>query len=98
MSRWYPAFEDVNAGPHISCGNMVRVSESSEQAQNAARLWHEHRHASFPATLRRAEFGGTDMVLIDADTAGCVLTRLNNDGTLDPKRTRILQTCFEDMD
>ncbi|MFK0263804.1 hypothetical protein ACIQU1_21075 [Streptomyces angustmyceticus] len=38
------------------------------------------------------------MVLLDADTAGCVLTWLNNGGTLDPKRTRILQSCIEDLD
>lgn len=38
------------------------------------------------------------MVLLDADTAGCVLSWLNNGGTLDPKRTRILQSCIEDLD
>ncbi|WP_245727790.1 hypothetical protein [Streptomyces vietnamensis] len=38
------------------------------------------------------------MVLLDADTAGCVLTWLNNGGALDPKRTRILQSCIEDLD
>lgn len=77
---------------------MVQVSESSEHVRNAARLWHEHLQAPFPASLRGAEFGGTDMVLLDADTAGCVLTWLNNGGALDPKRTRILQSCIEDLD
>ncbi|MEU5011090.1 hypothetical protein AB0G35_12445 [Streptomyces sp. NPDC021749] len=38
------------------------------------------------------------MVLLDADTAGCVLTWLNNGGTLDPERSRILQSCIEDLD
>lgn len=77
---------------------MVQVSRSSEQVQNAAPLWREHRHAPFPACLRGAEFGGTDMVMLDADTAGCVLTWLNNGGTLDPERSRILQSCVEDLD
>ncbi|WP_262009231.1 hypothetical protein [Streptomyces sp. FIT100] len=38
------------------------------------------------------------MVMLDADTAGCVLTWLNNGGTLDPERCRILQSCIEDLD
>ncbi|MFI9207876.1 hypothetical protein ACIGW7_06995 [Streptomyces sp. NPDC053253] len=95
MKRWP---RSSPGGPRKGCGNMVRVSESSEQVQNAARLWHEHRCAPFPAGLRGAEFGGTDMVLLDADTAGCVLTWLNNGGALDPKRTRILRSCIEDLD
>ncbi|MFJ5528748.1 hypothetical protein [Streptomyces sp. NPDC093261] len=36
--------------------------------------------------------------MLDADTAGCVLTWLNNGGTLDPERSRILQSCVEDLD
>lgn len=77
---------------------MVQVSRSSEHVQNAAPLWHEHLDAPFPADLRGAEFGSTDMVLLDADTAGCVLTWLNNGGTLDPDRSRILQSCIEKLD
>ncbi|MFC9228884.1 hypothetical protein ACFTZI_07925 [Streptomyces decoyicus] len=38
------------------------------------------------------------MVLLDADTAGCVLTWLNNGGTLDPRRTRVLRSCIEELD
>ncbi|UXY29894.1 hypothetical protein N8I87_27275 [Streptomyces sp. HUAS TT20] len=74
------------------------MSRSSEQVQNTTRLWNEHRRAPFPASLRGAEFGGTDMVLLDADIAGCVFTWLNNGGTLDPGRSRILQSCIEDLD
>lgn len=77
---------------------MAQVSESSEQVQNAARLWREHIHAPFPDGLRGAEFGSTDMVLLDADTAGCVHTWLSNGGALDPERTRVLQHCIEDLD
>lgn len=57
---------------------MVQVSRSSEQMQNIARLWEERLQAPFPAGQRGVEFGDTDMVLLDADTAGCVLTWLNN--------------------
>ncbi|MFD5733479.1 hypothetical protein ACFWIY_11670 [Streptomyces sioyaensis] len=77
---------------------MVQVTRSSEHVQSAARLWQEHRHAPFPADLRGAELAGADMVLLDADIAGCVFTWLNNSGTLAPKRSRILRRCIEDLD
>ncbi|MEU4132152.1 hypothetical protein [Streptomyces wuyuanensis] len=38
------------------------------------------------------------MVLLDADTAGCVLAWLNSDGALDPERSRTPQSCIEDLD
>jgi hypothetical protein len=77
---------------------MVRVSRSSEHVQKTACLWNEHLQAPFLASLRGAEFAGTDMVLLDAETAGCVVTWLNNGGTLDPERSRILRGCIEDLD
>ncbi|SFJ76384.1 hypothetical protein [Streptomyces pini] len=69
----------------------------SEQIRDAARLWQEHLDAGFPAGLRGVEFEGIDMVMLDADTAGCVCTWLNNGGALDPERRRILQTRLEDL-
>ncbi|MEU7068162.1 hypothetical protein [Streptomyces sp. NPDC046161] len=74
------------------------MSEPSVQVQNAGRLWHEHLHTPFPASLRGVEFGDTDMVLLDTETAGCVITWLDNGGVLDPERTRILQGCIENLD
>ncbi|ANB07123.1 hypothetical protein SAM40697_3165 [Streptomyces ambofaciens] len=71
---------------------------SSEQIQNAALLWQEHRDAEFPAGLRGVEFEGIDLVLLDADTAGCVDTWIGNGGALDPRRRRVLETCVEDLD
>jgi hypothetical protein len=38
-----------------------------------------------------------DMVMLDADTAGCTSAWINNGGALDPRRKRILQTCAEDL-
>ncbi|MCG3043296.1 hypothetical protein L7D48_22450 [Streptomyces sp. S1A] len=37
------------------------------------------------------------MVMLDADTAGCVCTWLNNGGALDPERRHILQTRLENL-
>ncbi|MGW4567664.1 hypothetical protein ACWEN3_36535 [Streptomyces sp. NPDC004561] len=70
----------------------------SELMQKAAHLWQEHLDAGFPANLRGVEFEDIDMVLLDADTAGCAYTWINNGGALDPKRRRILQTCIEALD
>ncbi|MFD5299368.1 hypothetical protein ACFWJU_29670 [Streptomyces mutabilis] len=70
----------------------------SEQLQNAALLWQEHRDAEFPANLRGVEVEDIDMVLLDADTAGCASTWINNGGTLDPQHRRILRTCVEDLE
>ncbi|MDH2412392.1 hypothetical protein ACG5V6_25370 [Streptomyces chitinivorans] len=69
----------------------------SEQLRDAARLWREHLDADFPADLRGVEFEGIDMVMLDADTAGCVCTWLNNGGALDPERRHIPQACLEDL-
>jgi hypothetical protein len=77
---------------------MAHVSESTEQVQTADRLWQEHRQAPFPDSLRRAEFGGTDVWLLDLYTAGCVLAWLDNGGTLDAENGLILQSCIEDLD
>ncbi|WP_203920214.1 hypothetical protein [Rugosimonospora africana] len=43
-----------------------------------ARLWQAHLRAPFPPSLRGAEIAGIDMVLLDADTAGCVRTWLQH--------------------
>ncbi|MFJ4776576.1 hypothetical protein [Streptomyces sp. NPDC088762] len=72
------------------------MSESSEQARSAARLWHEHRRAPFPDSLRGAE-GGTDMWLLDLYTAGCVVAWLAHGGTLDSENSRILQKCLDEL-
>ncbi|OWA01803.1 hypothetical protein B9W64_33085 [Streptomyces sp. CS159] len=74
-------------------GQMIR----SEQIRSAALLWQEHRDAEFPADLRGVEVEDIDMVLLDADTAGCASAWITNDGTLDPQRRRILQTCVENL-
>ncbi|MEW2624589.1 hypothetical protein [Streptomyces sp. NPDC048106] len=70
----------------------------SERIRNAAHLWQEHLDAEFPADLRGVEFEDIDLVLLDADTAGCAYTWISKGGDLDPERRRLLQTCVEDLD
>ncbi|TWV33678.1 hypothetical protein FRZ03_29930 [Streptomyces misionensis] len=70
----------------------------TEQLHSAARLLRKHRDAGFPADLRGVEFDDIDMVMLDADTAGCASTWLTNGGVLDPERRRVLRACVEDLD
>ncbi len=53
-----------------------------------SRLWEEHMRAPFPPHMRGREIEGEDMVLLDADIAGCVLSSLS--GPLDERRHKIL--------
>jgi hypothetical protein len=70
----------------------------SELEPDVAEMWQAHCDRWFPPLLRGAEVGDIDVVLLDADTAGCVSTWLGNAGHLDPERSRILATCVEDLD
>lgn len=65
---------------------------------DVAQMWQAHCDRWFPPLLRGAEVGTIDVVLLDADTAGCVSTWLGNGGHLDPERSRILAACVEDLD
>ncbi|MEU9033146.1 hypothetical protein AB0D46_37750 [Streptomyces sp. NPDC048383] len=53
-------------------------------------LWDEHRPASFPRGLAGQDRAGFDLVLVDADIAGCVHTWLDNAGVLDVRLFRVL--------
>ncbi|MFE9427721.1 hypothetical protein ACFYNO_32685 [Kitasatospora sp. NPDC006697] len=57
-----------------------------------SRLWEEHMRAPFPPHIRGREIEGEDMVLLDADIAGCVSSSLS--GPLDEKRRRTLLSCL----
>jgi hypothetical protein len=62
-----------------------------------AALWTAHLQAPFPPRLRGAEIAGIDMVLLDADTAGCVSTWLNHHGQLDPWRQAVIAACLAEL-
>ncbi|MFD7970914.1 hypothetical protein [Streptomyces clavifer] len=74
------------------------MKRTTEPEAAAARLWQEHLAARFPAALRGAELAGTDMVLLDADIAGCVSVWLNTGGALDTKRLETLSDRIKDLD
>ena len=62
------------------------------------RLWDEHLGAPFPDGLAGEEIAGVDIVMLDADIAGCVVTWLGNRGRLDEGRKAVLAKCLDDLD
>jgi hypothetical protein len=54
--------------------------------------------AEFPARLRGEEIEGVDMVMLDANIAGCVSTWLSQSGPLDHGRQQILRQCVDDLE
>lgn len=63
------------------------------------KLWDEHKYAKFRKDIAGEEIDGIDLVLLDADTAGCIDTFLkrSNQYTLDISRTAILKHCYRDL-
>lgn len=57
-----------------------------------ARLWDEHMRAAFPAHLRGRAVEGVEMVLLDADVAGCVSSSLSS--VLDESRYGVVLQCI----
>jgi hypothetical protein len=54
-----------------------------------SQLWDEHQSASFPPADRSRELAGVDLVLLDADIAGCASSALS--GPLDARRRECLE-------
>ena len=55
-----------------------------------AQLWAEHQADDFPAEIYGQEVDGYDVVMIEADIAGCVDAFLAASGRLDLWRTAVL--------
>ena len=69
----------------------LNVSPMKTINQQIKSLWDEHIVAPFPDRCRGEESEGVDLVLLDADIAGCVSTFLASGGTLDAQRQNILR-------
>jgi hypothetical protein len=62
------------------------------------RLWAEHTRTPFPADCRGEQIEGIELVLLDADIAGCVSTFLGSSGRLDDQRIENLVQCKRHID
>lgn len=61
-------------------------------------LWQEHERAPFPEWLGGEEINGVDLVMIDADIAGCIASCVDAPRNLDPARREALVQCRADLD
>ena len=59
-------------------------------------LWDEHMSTPFPEAYSGKDVSGIDMVMLDADVAGCVDTFLDR-GNLNLFQTAILGLCYRDL-
>lgn len=73
------------------------MAAETEKLDAVGRLWDAHLRADFPPYLRGAELLGIDMVLLDAEVAGCVSSWLHGRGHLDEERRRILACSVADL-
>lgn len=61
-------------------------------------LQQNHIDRAFPPRLRGEVTNGVDMVMVDADIAGCVQAWLDSSANLDAARIGILRTCRDDVE
>lgn len=62
------------------------------------RLRQEHVDQPFPPRLRGEVIEGVDMVMVDADIAGCVQVWLGSSSNLDSAWIGILRTCRDEVE
>lgn len=73
------------------------MRQTDEHLDAVTRLWDAHMRAAFPARLRGMDLVGIDMVMLDADTAGCVSSWLHNRGAFDSGRREVIASCIADL-
>lgn len=64
-----------------------------DRLTTVAELWEAHRAAAFPGRLRGQDTAGVDMVMLDADVAGCVSRWLDGGGAIEARWWDVLATC-----
>jgi hypothetical protein len=61
--------------------------------------WREHLEAPFPDALAGSEVAGVDLVLLDADAAGCIGTYVAGRGArLDEECRQVLGRCLAELE
>jgi len=65
--------------------------------ERVRQLWQEHEQAAFPRELRGEAVAGVELVLLDADVAGCILA-WQGSAKLDAQRDHILRQCRSELD
>lgn len=76
---------------------MGTVPESDATEAVVKRLLQKIRRETWPTRLNGAERAGIDLIMLDADIAGCVTTWLNKGGLLDERRLKTLRRRISDL-
>jgi hypothetical protein len=76
---------------------MPAAPESPPASDLIKVLWQEHLNADFPPECRGADINGIDLVMLDADTAGCVSSFLHHGHRLDIWRLAVLGICYHHL-
>jgi len=107
LELYDPARTDLPPGIADAFGLSVAEEKAAEplpaiaEAQLARDLievlWQEHLDADFPPECRGADINGIDVVLLDADTAGCISTFLHHGHRLDMWRLAVIGICYHDL-
>ncbi|MEU5721015.1 hypothetical protein [Micromonospora sp. NPDC047738] len=71
---------------------------ADQRIEAVARLWEAHLRAPFPPRLRGLDIAGVEMILLDADIAGCVSVWLDSNGQLDDWRRTAVASCLRQLD
>jgi hypothetical protein len=61
-------------------------------------LWERHLGREFPADFRGEEVDGVDLVMLDADAAGCIETWLGSSSNLDAAGIQMLPVLGSELD
>jgi hypothetical protein len=61
-------------------------------------MWARHLQGAFPARLRGEQIEGVDLVMLDAEIAGCVSTWIARRGELDEQRRDLLDRLVVETD
>jgi hypothetical protein len=68
------------------------------EAERLRSLWAVHAEKPFPPEVDKAEEGGADLVMLDADLAGVIVTVLGSRRPPDIGQQRVLRGCIEELD
>ena len=77
----------------------MTAADARRQRQSAVARWYEeHGDAGFPGRFRGEELAGVDLVLLDADIAGCVVTWQAGGGRLGGAGRAMVRERLRDLD
>jgi hypothetical protein len=75
----------------------MRQRENPELMRTVSALWREHSKAVFPGRLRGQELAGVDLMMLDADIAGCIVT-WQGSRSLDERHQALLTQLLKDVE